>query len=645
MPRERGGAADGARQEERCEQPVDAPHAFAPVCRQHHSNEVSAERGSGLNIGRVKRLSLASFKVKLVLYFLLLSLLPIAAAFWGFTAVAGQSETRRVDARLEAGMRAVLAGYQQRLDQAQQDAAAIARNRAVQTELEQRDVSALTQQLRDAGNVSVTATGGFRVGRPPESAATRSVWVVNRRGVVGSVTVAVPFDSILVRALRSHSGLAPEDSLAVLQGGRIVASSPTIAGAVPATVGQTRTVEVGESHFRALVAPALADVPSVRFAVLSPQSLIDAANSRSRDRLLIGLLLSLVLVSFVAYFEGRSIVRTLRALAEAAHGIARGRLSERVPVRGRDEFALLGSAFNEMANQLEARLAELEAERGRLRDAITRFGEALSASHDVGQLLPVIAEAAVEATGARGARLQAEDGRVVETGDPDAEGERLELPLTAGRSRFGTLTLVGDAFDDEQRMTAGSLASHAAIALENARLHRVVERQALIDELTGIANRRHCEDSLTAEIARAERLGTPFTLVLADLDDFKAVNDRHGHAVGDDVLREFAAVLRATVRESDVAGRWGGEEFVLLLPGTDGVGGAQLADRVRSALAERSFAGWGGAVVGVTCSFGVAQHRPGDDERELFAAADRALYRAKREGKNRVETDAPVRSL
>jgi diguanylate cyclase (GGDEF)-like protein len=205
--------------------------------------------------------------------------------------------------------------------------------------------------------------------------------------------------------------------------------------------------------------------------------------------------------------------------------------------------------------------------------------------------------------------------------------------------------LVGPTFGTEQRMTAASLASHAAIALENARLHRLVERQALVDGLTGIANRRACEDALSAEIARSERLGTPLTLVLADLDGFKGINDLHGHAVGDDVLREFAAVLRATLRETDVAGRWGGEEFLLLLPGSDSAGAAQLADRIRSSLAERSFSGAKGAVLAVTCSFGVAQHHPGERERDLFAAADRALYRAKRAGKNRVELDAPVRSF
>ena len=186
-------------------------------------------------------------------------------------------------------------------------------------------------------------------------------------------------------------------------------------------------------------------------------------------------------------------------------------------------------------------------------------------------------------------------------------------------------------------MTASSLAAHAAIALENARLHRIVERQALVDGLTGIANQRQCEEALLAEIARADRLGTPLTLALADLDDFKAINYLHGHAAGDEVLREFAAVLRATVRETDLAGRWGGEEFLLLLPGADAAGGAQLAERVRASLGERSFPGRSGRVTTVTCSFGVAQHRPRGDMGELFEAADRALYLAKRRGKNRVE--------
>jgi diguanylate cyclase (GGDEF)-like protein len=585
-----------------------------------------------------------SFKVKLVLYFLLLSVLPIGAAFWGFASVAGKSETRKVDTRLQGGLRTVLAGYQERVDGAQREATELAGSRSFEKALEQRDAAAIGRLLGTSGTVSVRAAG-FQVGRPPAFAATREVGVVTRKGPIGSVTVAVPFDQALVDSLRAGSGLGRSDALAILRNGHIVASSPAVAGDVGVGAGQIATASVGGKRYRTLVAPAVSDLPSVRFAVLSPQSRIDAANSSARDRLLLGLVLSLLLVSLVAYFEGRSIVRRLGSLAEAAYAIARGRLSERVPVHGRDEFALLATAFNDMANQLQARLDELEDERGRLRDAIARFGEALAATHDVGTLLSVIVEAAVEATGAAGARLLADDGRLIESGTLDGGGEQLQFPLTAGRTTFGTLTLVGPAFDVEQRMTANSLASHAAIALENARLHRVVERQALVDGLTGIANRRQCEDALTQEIARAERLGTPFTLVLADLDDFKTVNDIHGHPVGDDVLREFASVLKSTLRESDLAGRWGGEEFLLLLSGTDAAGGTNLAERVRTALTERSFLGRDGEVVFVTCSFGVAQHRAGGDERDIFAAADRALYRAKRDGKNRVESDAPVRSF
>ncbi|HKN63220.1 MAG TPA: diguanylate cyclase, partial [Gaiellaceae bacterium] len=363
-----------------------------------------------------------------------------------------------------------------------------------------------------------------------------------------------------------------------------------------------------------------------------------AAGARTRDRLLAGLLACLALVGVVAYLQGRAIVRNLRRFATAAGGIAQGSLRERVPIRGRDEFAALGAALNDMAEQLEARLAELEAERGRVRDALARFGEALAATHDAKQLLRIVAATAAEATSARGSRIVSADGSVVTSGDADGDGERLTLPLTAAGEQFGTLELVGDSFSKEQRMNAASLAAHAVVALENARLHGLVERQALVDGLTGLANRRAASDALHAEAARAERLETPLSLVLADIDGFKEVNDVHGHAVGDEVLRAFADVLRETLRDSDVAGRWGGEEFLLLLPGADAEGAAQLADRVRVGLASRSIPSV--PDLRVTASFGVAEYAGETNTEQLVAAADSALYRAKRTGKDRVERAA-----
>lgn len=561
---------------------------------------------------------MGSFKVRLVAYFVLMSLLPLGALAWGFSSLEAKNETHRVDARLQAGLRATFAAYDDRVRAAQASAGALARSRPFQVALERRDAARLRTFLRGhPGLEVVTAGGALRVGHHVELGARRRVNVFVRGHLAGTVVASVPFDASLAAALRARSGLAAWDSVALVHGGRIVASSPPHAGSVPLR------------GYRTLVAPPL--------AVLTPQSRIDAANAAARDRLLFALLGLLALVALVAYVEGRTIVRTLRGLAQAVQGIASGRLAERVHVRGHDEFAQLGSAFNEMAGQLEARVAELEAERSRLRDAITRFGEALAATHDVDQLLRVIVEAAVEATGATGAVIHAGPA-VAQTGSVASGAETLQLALTIGREQLGRLMLTGPAFDAEQRMTAASLASHAAVALENARLHSLVERQALVDELTGIANRRRCEEGLATEIARAERFGTPLSLVLADLDDFKAVNDEHGHPVGDEVLRRFTAVLRAMSRETDLAGRWGGEEFLLLLPGSNAEGGAQLAERMR-----RGLAGIGSPPV--TCSFGVAQHTRGGDPKALFAAADRALYQAKRRGKNRVEVDTPVRSF
>ncbi len=185
-------------------------------------------------------------------------------------------------------------------------------------------------------------------------------------------------------------------------------------------------------------------------------------------------------------------------------------------------------------------------------------------------------------------------------------------------------------------MTAVSLASQAVVALQAARLHRIVSNQALVDGLTGLANRRSCEDALAAELSRSERYPAPLAVVVADLDDFKDVNDRFGHQAGDVVLREFAALLRDNLRDIDLAGRWGGEEFLLLLPGTDLEGAARVAERIRRALHHRTLLSVRGEPIPVTASFGVAAHPAADSAPALFAAADAALYDAKRRGKNRV---------
>jgi diguanylate cyclase (GGDEF)-like protein len=363
---------------------------------------------------------------------------------------------------------------------------------------------------------------------------------------------------------------------------------------------------------------------------------VDGAAGTLRERFLLFSIVAMLAVGILAYALGRTIVRSLRELADAAGAVARGRFERRVPAEGRDEFAALGRAFNDMAEQLEERLEELAAERVRVREAIARFGDALAATHDPLALLPVIVDSTVEATGAAGGRLVVDGEEIARGGDPDDGGRPVAIALGADGRETAVLYLTprDGNLDDEARELAHWLASQASIALENARLHRLVERQANTDGLTELSNRRHFEDALEAEISRAERFGGGLALVLADLDDFKQVNDRYGHQAGDDVLRTFAGILRDTVREIDLPSRYGGEEFAVLLPQTDIEGAHNLAERLRRVLASRPMTTQPGSLVAVTASFGVASFPEAATPAALFAAADDALYEAKHAGKN-----------
>jgi diguanylate cyclase (GGDEF)-like protein len=395
---------------------------------------------------------------------------------------------------------------------------------------------------------------------------------------------------------------------------------------------------LGGEEYRAVGTPIFSGGDAAALIALVPRDGIETAVQDLRERFLIFALIALLVVAMLAYTLGRTVVTALKDLAAAAGSVARGQFERRVPVRGRDEFATLGRAFNDMAAQLETRREELAAERMRVQDAIARFGDALAATHDPYALLPVIVESAVEATSAVGGRLVVEGKEIARAGDPDAGGgPELEIPLESGSEQaLLLLAPAGPEFPEESRELANWLGSQAAVALENARLHRLVERQAVTDGLTELANRRQFEQALAGEISRAERFGGMLALILADLDDFKQVNDRYGHQAGDEVLRRFAAVLRETVRDVDLPARYGGEEFAVLLPQTDLAGAERLAERLRQSVAERPMTKRPGALVAVTASFGVAAFPEAATPAALFAAADEALYRAKAAGKNRV---------
>jgi diguanylate cyclase (GGDEF)-like protein len=176
----------------------------------------------------------------------------------------------------------------------------------------------------------------------------------------------------------------------------------------------------------------------------------------------------------------------------------------------------------------------------------------------------------------------------------------------------------------------------AAQLADIAALEASVREQAMRDSLTGLYNRRYLDETLPRELARAERSNEPLAVVLVDLDRFKGLNDRHGHAAGDEVLRELGRLLRANTRKSDITCRYGGEEFLIVMPATDIATAVERASHLRGAFERTSFRK---AAAGVTCtlSAGVAvfpEHATTHDG--LLAAADLALYAAKAAGRDRV---------
>jgi diguanylate cyclase (GGDEF)-like protein len=208
----------------------------------------------------------------------------------------------------------------------------------------------------------------------------------------------------------------------------------------------------------------------------------------------------------------------------------------------------------------------------------------------------------------------------------------LEIALKAGANRLGVDTI------DVLNATAG----HAATAIDAALLYSLSESLSRSDPLTGLANRRQLDQDLELEVERAGRYHRPMSFLMIDIDHFKAVNDTFGHSLGDTVLREVADLLRDHMRSGDTAYRYGGEEFAVLARETDVAGGQAVAERLRRAIQERYSAVTDGDL-SVTISVGLAGiSAESESATDLMAAADEALYAAKRAGRNRVMVAPPA---
>jgi len=223
---------------------------------------------------------------------------------------------------------------------------------------------------------------------------------------------------------------------------------------------------------------------------------------------------------------------------------------------------------------------------------------------------------------------------------------QITIPLIIAEEVEGMLNIESEklaAFSLEDQKALLALAEQAAVAIEKAKVLANTQYLAITDDLTGLYNHRFFKQKIREEITRARRFGSELTLLMLDMDDFKKINDTCGHPAGDRVLKEVAAIIRNTVRETDIPFRYGGEEFSVLLPQTGSQGAMEVAERLRQAIEAFSFPCSAGIVIQTTVSIGIATF-PNDAANwsELVTIADSAMYRAKLEGKNTTCRETPL---
>ncbi len=615
------------------------------------------------------------FRHKLSIVLVGLAVVPLVATGVLVGALLQRDQISRVNNKLTVAETAATQGYAIELQSARSFAAVAAGNKQVRVALAQGKASDSTGfPPPPDGMALVLVSHGKRIyGKPPTGVPTWSVTVVPTKTTF-RVEVYVALSQPLLLAIASAAPSPPPQNvdLAFVSRGRTYASltgdNGLVSGLTPGRIG---SAVVAGNGVRALAAPiAVSQNQPAAYVVATYQSstLSNAIDSQ-RLRILVPLLLLGLILIAAAIFAADRISRALTELAGRAAGLTRGKT-------GGDELSQLGATIDEISTELTTRMGELEAERGRFKETLQRYGETLAATHDLKALVEAVLDTAVQATRARGGRLMlydAERGEAVEqhrigtarglrselpsvvaAGD-DLEGEALatheprvtqspramlSVPILREHHLLGLVTAVDPeegAFSDDDVEALSALAVQAGVAIENARLHRVVERQAVTDALTGLANRRQFYEVLGREYERAQRFGQPVSLILLDIDDFKQINDSRGHLAGDAVLHSVAATLAEVIREIDLAARYGGEEFAVLLPQTGPDGAANLAERLRSEIAARKIRFGTDEITGVTASFGVAAGPVNEQTQiDLIASADAALYQAKREGKNHV---------
>jgi diguanylate cyclase (GGDEF)-like protein len=523
----------------------------------------------------------------------------------------------------------------------------------------------------DTTSLVAAAESGAPTAESPDSRA----WLVAASPVPGTSEIAFvarPLDHAFVSAIDDNIATAT-DPVGVLlsRDGRTLAMAGDIASLTAAS---------GEAI--ATSSPGLVSVDSHQFAVASTSIggglvlTVTAPYAKppvAWQSILLLLAVILVAMLFIVVVVQIDLRRPLQRLDAAVAALGSGDYDLPVRTGSVDEVGRLGASFEAMRAQVRSTMRNTATRAGvamelslaqPLEGALANVCAELHRSMDVDMAMIVVggSEMSDPFAVADGGRNVTFDG-FLDANGPIGEGYRHRgvgaiiagatatapeaslgvrefcvAPLRLGSHVHGVLAVAGQhsAFSAGDGDLVASTAEQISLALERYRFLAVVQRQASVDDLTGLYNHRFLVDSLGQQMALAERLGAPLAILMLDIDHFKALNDTHGHHAGDMALTAFARAVLGHVRRADLAARYGGEEFVVLMPNTAARDAYLVAEKIRTAVAATEVALAESATVRLTVSVGVAAYpEDTDNATELFGLADRALYQAKRRGRNR----------
>lgn len=268
-------------------------------------------------------------------------------------------------------------------------------------------------------------------------------------------------------------------------------------------------------------------------------------------------------------------------------------------------------------------------------DAVTRTIRRLQTSLDIGTLLEIFVQELSELMNPGLVRFQTLDGNAFSYGE-DSGAHNCQYNLAIENTKLGKLTINRrKRYSEEEISIVEFMASTLVFPLKNALLYQEALANALTDELTGMGNKRALQVSLHREAERAVRHKHALSAIMLDIDHFKSINDQYGHACGDAILEQLAAIIKANFRSSDLCFRYGGEEFLLLLDDADINQAKFTAERLRQTIEKHNFE-FNGEKLSVTGSFGCSSFDADEALQEFVSRADKALYSAKRTGRNQV---------